>query len=456
MMRSIDIDVITLSTIVEGNVLQLNQPDVIIKQLLIDSRKLMAPIGAVFFAIDGVHHDGHAYINELYNRGVRIFIVEKPDINLADLSESTVIQVSSSILALQKCVAYKRSNFNIPVIGITGSNAKTIIKEWLSQVFQADYSIVKSPRSYNSQVGVPLSVWQMNERHELGIFEAGISQKNEMFFLQKVIQPTVGIFTNIGSAHAEGFENNQEKINEKLLLFSESEALIYCKDHTLIHNEISKRNVSPFTWSLYTEADIHYEILLKDSFQTSVSVIGKNISGEFIIPFTDEASIENALHVSTTLFYFGNSTQEVSRKITALHPIEMRLELKEAINGCYLIDDSYNNDFAGLMIALDFLKNSLQRAHKSIIISDVLESGLGNEDLYKQLASVLESIKPYNVFAIGKSIRELKNTYSGNCYFYDSTNDFLADVRNIKFDNEVILVKGARVFQFEKIVERLQ
>ena len=456
MMRSIDIDVTTLSTIVDGNVLQLNQPDVIIKQLLIDSRKLMAPIGAVFFAIDGVHHDGHVYIKELYNRGVRIFIVEKSDFDLTELSESTVILVSSAILALQKCAAYKRSIFNIPVIGITGSNAKTIVKEWLSQVFQADYSIVKSPRSYNSQVGVPLSVWQMNERHELGIFEAGISQENEMIFLQKVIRPTVGVFTNIGSAHDSGFENKQQKIREKLLLFIESQVLIYCKDHTIINDEITNQNLPVFTWSLHTDADIRYEILLKDSFQTSVSVTGKNISGEFTIPFTDDASIENALHVSTTLFYFGNSTQEVSRKITALHPIEMRLELKEAINGCYLIDDSYNNDFAGLMIALDFLKHSLQRAHKSIIISDVLESGLDNEDLYKQLASVLESIKPYNVIAVGESIKELKKYYSGKCSFYDTTNDFLANIRNIKFDNEVILVKGARVFQFEKIVERLQ
>src|SRR6478609_9636247 len=228
-MMTIDITVAQLATIVDGSSMQLNAPETIVKQLLIDSRKLMAPQGAVFFAIHGKHHDGHLHIHELYQRGVRIFVVEK-QIDSKAFPDATCIRVSSSITALQKCAAYRRAQVSIPVIGITGSNAKTIIKEWLSQVLSSDYAVVKSPRSYNSQVGVPLSVWAINERHQFGIFEAGISTTNEMQALEKIIKPTIGIFTTIGSAHDEGFANRAKKIQEKLILFKTAEVVIYCKD----------------------------------------------------------------------------------------------------------------------------------------------------------------------------------------------------------------------------------
>lgn len=454
-MKTIEISTSNLASIVGGDVLQSEHSDKIIKQLIIDSRKLMAPTGAVFFAIDGKHHDGHQHIEDLYKKGVRIFIVEK-SIPVHSFPEATVIRVQSSIAALQACASYRRNQFQIPIVAITGSNAKTIVKEWLSQVLSTEYSIVKSPRSYNSQIGVPLSVWAINERHTIGIFEAGISTVNEMQALQKIIQPTIGIFTNIGSAHDEGFQSRQEKIREKLKLFSACETLIYCSDHKDVHDEIRAAKLPTFNWSLNESAYAEYKIAKKDSVQTHIDVRVKELHGSFYLPFVDEASIENALHIATTLFYLGYSIQEVSRKLSALQPVEMRLELKEANNGCYIIDDSYNNDLAGLTIALDFLEHVKQSEIKTIILSDVLESGLDLATLYKEAASSLTAAKVHKVIAIGKEIQELKKWYSGAADYYDTTEDFLKSLKKHHFEKEIILIKGARVFQFEKIVSRLQ
>ncbi len=456
MMMKIEIDLDSLVKIVEGVCLQGTQPNTIVKQLLIDSRKLMAPQGAVFFAIQGKHHDGHTYIQELYSKGIRIFIVEHP-VSIQTFPNATFIQVTSAIDALQKCAAYKRSLFHIPVIGITGSNAKTIVKEWLSQVLAVDHSVIKSPRSYNSQVGVPLSVWEMNERHQYGIFEAGISTTNEMEALQKVTQPTMGIFTNIGSAHDEGFKNRIEKINEKLALFSTSKVVIYCADHIDIDTAILDKKIPYYTWSLKgTKARIAYTIISSNTFQTEVSIASTEFPGSFIIPFVDDASIENALHVATTLFYLGYSAQEVGRKIALLRAVEMRLALKEASNNCYVIDDSYNNDLAGLKIALDFLDHVKQSDKKTIIISDVLETGLSNDLLYSEVALYLNAAKLDSVISIGTTITDLSKWYTGNLVHFNSTSDFLAKIKTFTFQKEIILVKGARKFQFEKIVAQLQ
>jgi alanine racemase len=455
MITTIDISVEQLVAILDGSCIQLNAPQTIVKQLLIDSRKLMAPQGAVFFAIDGKHHNGHDHINELYLRGVRIFIVEK-QIDIKLFPEATCIHVSSSITALQKCAAYKRAQFKIPVIGITGSNAKTIIKEWLSQVLGSDYAVVKSPRSYNSQVGVPLSVWAMNERHQFGIFEAGISTTNEMQALQKTIQPTIGIFTTIGSAHDEGFQNRAEKIQEKLLLFKTAEVIIYCNDYKEIEKEINNRNLPVFDWSLKGSAAVEYKIRSTITFQTEVDVKTETAKAILTIPFVDDASLENALHIATTLLYLGYSIQEISRKLLQLKAVEMRLELKEATNGCYVIDDSYNNDLAGLSIALDFLDHVKQTDKKTLIFSDLLESGLPSDLLYKEVAQYLNAANLDKVIAIGSSISELGLWYEGEIHYYDTTENFISHIKNFTFQNEIILVKGARVFQFEKIVSLLQ
>lgn len=454
-MKIIEIKTSNIASIVGGEVLQSAGSDIQIKQLIIDSRKLMAPTGAVFFAIDGKHHDGHTHIADLYTKGVRIFIIEK-NISIHSFPGATIIQVQSSVAALQAFAAYRRNQFQIPVIAVTGSNAKTIVKEWLSQVLNTEYSIVKSPRSYNSQIGVPLSVWAINERHTIGIFEAGISTTNEMAALQKIILPTIGVFTNIGSAHDEGFQNRQEKIREKLKLFIACDTLIYCKDQEDIHAEVRSAGIPAFSWSLKEDAPARYTITSKDSSQTQLDIYVKELQGSFFLPFVDEASIENALHVATTLFYLGYSIQEVSRKISILHSVEMRLELKEANNGCYIIDDSYNNDLAGLTIALDFLEHVKQSENKTVILSDILESGLDAAVLYKEAANSLTAANVQKVIAIGSEIHELKNWYTGPVVYYNTTEDFLKSIKTTHFEKEIILIKGARVFQFEKIVSQLQ
>lgn len=455
MMTPIEIKTEQLPSIVDGDCIKLNEPETIVKQLVIDSRKLMAPQGAVFFAIDGKHHDGHEHIYELYQRGVRIFIIEK-QVDTNAFSEATFIHVSSSVTALQNCAAYKRAQFAIPLIGITGSNAKTIIKEWLSQVLSSDYAVVKSPRSYNSQVGVPLSVWAMNERHQLGIFEAGISTTYEMLALEKVIKPTIGIFTTIGSAHDEGFSDRTEKIQEKLVLFKTAEVVIYCNDYKEIEEQIHRAKLTTFDWSLKGDAAVQYKIKSANTFQTEVEVNTATATGTLTLPFVDDASCENALHIATTLLYLGYSIHEISRKLSQLRPVEMRLELKEATNGCYVIDDSYNNDLAGLSIALDFLDHVKQTEKKTIILSDVLESGLTSDLLYKEVATYLIAGKLDKVIVIGESIAALKKWYDKELFHFQTTDDFIQHLKDFSFEKEVILVKGARMFQFEKIVSLLQ
>jgi alanine racemase len=455
MKTNIDITTLQLIRVINGQCIQLHEPNTAIKQLLIDSRKLMAPQGAVFFAIKGKHHDGHNHINDLYQKGVRIFIVESL-LSIEYFPEATFISVQSSITALQNCAASRREKFSIPIIAITGSNAKTIVKEWLSQLLSMDYAVVKSPRSYNSQVGVPISVWAINERHQMGIFEAGISTIHEMEALEKVIQPTIGIFTTIGSAHDEGFKDRIEKIKEKLQLFKHSNIVIYCNDQLQIANELQNTKIPTFTWSLHKHADVKYTLEASKGYQKEFGVIHNETKGHITIPFVDDASIENTLHVATTLLYLGYSIAEVSRKIAQLKPIEMRLELKEAIHNSYVIDDSYNNDLAGLTIALDFLDHVTQSDKKTLILSDVLESGLQAEALYKGVADILNAIKLEKVIAIGPEIKELKKWYKKPIFHFENTESFLTDMSSFSVDKEVILVKGARTFHFEKIVSQLQ
>jgi alanine racemase len=455
MKTNIDITTLQLINIVNGQCIHLLEPNTIIKQLLIDSRKLMAPQGAVFFAIKGKHHDGHNHIKDLYLKGVRIFIVEFL-FAVESFPDATFISVPSSIAALQNCAADRRQKFSIPIIGITGSNAKTIVKEWLSQLLSIDYAVVKSPRSYNSQIGVPLSVWAINERHQIGIFEAGISTIHEMSALEKVIKPTIGIFTTIGSAHDEGFKDRSEKIKEKLELFKHSEILIYCNDHQQIAHELLDVEIPTFTWSLHKHADVQYTLEVSKGYQKEFAVLYNEAKGNITIPFVDDASIENGLHVATTLLYLGYSIAEVSRKIAQLKPIEMRLELKEAINNSYVIDDSYNNDLAGLTIALDFLDHVTQTDKKTLILSDVLESGLQADTLYKNVATILNAIKLDKVIAIGLDIKELKKWYNKPLFHFENTEIFLENLTSFLIDKEVILVKGARTFHFEKIVSQLQ
>ncbi|MBT1704207.1 bifunctional UDP-N-acetylmuramoyl-tripeptide:D-alanyl-D-alanine ligase/alanine racemase [Chryseosolibacter indicus] len=439
-----------LPALTNGSVLSMDQNQ-LITNLITDSRKGSNVEGSVFFAIKGPHHDGHLYIKDLYNQGIRQFVIECEIAGLSTLAGCNILLVESSIHAIQAIASAHRSNYNIPVVGITGSNGKTIIKEWLYQLLSPDYKIAKNPGSYNSQLGVPLSVWQLQPYHQLGLFEAGISEPAEMEKLAKIIQPTVGIFSNLGSAHDEGFESRKQKAEEKFKLFENSTIVIYCKDHLLIDEVAVRSNKKLLSWGFSNNADI---IIRKDGNYFLISY--QNEQERITIPFTDSASVENCLHCVALLIYLKFDLKEINNRIAMLRSIPMRLELKEGINQCQIIDDTYNNDLAGLQISTEFLANQHQKKTKRIILSDVLQSGLPDEDLVKKIAEVIARRKVDFFVGIGELLSKHKKYFPSSSTFFESTEAFLTDFDETKLQNEIILVKGARPFQFEKIVNKLQ
>ena len=436
-----------------------------VQHLLTDSRKVSHPVTSLFFAIRGDWNNGHHYVQALYAQGVRQFVIEHtsdiPGIKTENLlflgfPEANFIQVQSSLRALQQLAGYHRSLFNLPVVGITGSNGKTIVKEWLAQLLSPDERVVKSPRSYNSQIGVPLSVWQIARQHTFGIFEAGISRPGEMEHLQQIIRPTLGIFTNVGTAHDEGFENRLQKIAEKLKLFAEVERLFYCADDAALDEAVKAEAIPSFTWSRHQPADLQLTSVRVHRQQTHLICRYAEQELGVMIPFVDEASVENAVHCLAILLYRNLPLREIQERLEKLHPVAMRLEMKEAINGCYVIDDSYNNDLAGLTIALDLLASQPRSSKKTVILSDLPETGLPDDALYAEVAAALAARRVDRFIGIGEHISRHQLKFPGESGFYNSTGSFLSCLRPDDFHNEIILVKGARVFAFEKIVSALQ
>ena len=455
-----------LQEILNARVIKSVDRDQVIEFLLTDSRKIAYPTRSVFFAIKGERHDGHKFLEDVYKSGVRMFVVEAAmehlvkEVLAKKNFEADIILVENSIYALQALAAYRRKQFEIPVIGITGSNAKTIIKEWLSQLISPEYTVVKNPKSYNSQLGVPLSIWQMSELHTIGIFEAGISKPGEMEYLQKIIQPTIGLFTNIGSAHDEGFESKEQKIKEKLKLFEGSELVFYSKSHKEIDDVITKTNLKTVSWSYKEDSDYKVDVIniSRSSVTLVISKPGDKLwdTHTYLLPFNDFATIENLLHCITILIHFGFEQEVIRRKLAGIKPVSMRLEIKEGINGCYVIDDSYNNDLAGLTIALDFLMQQNQKTNKTLILSDLFETGLSMGSLYQLLADTIREKGVTKLIGIGPEMLAHKDLFRIPATFFGSTEEFIASEEFRKFLNEIILVKGARAFEFEAIVKLLQ
>ena len=436
--------------------------------LLTDSRQISFPEKSIFFAIKGERHDGHQFLSELYEKGVREFVIEEASLTDARKDEinswtdANIWTVFSSIRALQNIVAKHRDQFNIPVLGIVGSNGKTIVKEWLLQLMAPGQRVIASPKSYNSQIGVPLSVWNLKKEHTLAIFEAGISRAHEMEYLQPVIKPTVGIFTNIGSAHDDGFRSRKQKITEKLRLFTKVKKLIYCKDFTEVDEEIELilKPVNPsletVSWGSHPDADVKVSYdLLKD--KTCIHVSGCYGNNTFETGFRDDASLENLTHCILFMLDFGLSPSVIQERILTLRPVSMRLELKEGINNSYILDDTYNNDLQGLTIALNFLTQQEQRSHKTVILSDLLQSGQTPAELYGIIAQLLREKKIDRLIGVGSEMsRQMIQFDIPEKDFYPDTDHFLATFPFNSLSNSLVLVKGARTFSFEKIVHRLQ
>ncbi len=450
------------------------------KQLITDSRQVINPAQSVFFAIKGKNHDGHQYVPALAEQGVNYFVVEVAFAQTAtfenlNTAQRTFIVVENSLAALQLLAAWHRRQFILPVVGITGSNGKTIIKEWLGQLLARHYQVVKSPKSYNSQLGVPLSVWQINQQHDIGIFEAGISKPNEMQRLQAMICPYLGIFTNIGTAHDEGFANREQKILEKLKLFTESKLLIYCKDHTQIDDciatwQMQYPDVTLFSWGYSPLAAMQILEKKTQKDHTHFQLLFRNQPQDLRIPFIDATFIENSLHCFSLLLCLGFEWAAAAQLLQSLQPVRMRLEIKGGINDCLLIDDTYNNDWAGLQVALNFLQQHKQKLTNTVILSDMLESGKTADELYPQLAEWLATHQIDKLIGIGREISQYAACFTQReKLFFDTTEEFLQVLRTtfnekltpntpqiLQFRQENILVKGARSFGFEQIVKHLQ
>ena len=422
-----------------------------VDHISIDSRSLQNGQTTLFFALSGPNNDAHHYIDELIDVGVLNFVVTHvPD---EVRGQANFLIVENTLDALQQFAAYYRGLYHFPIIGITGSNGKTIVKEWLNFLLSPDYNIIRSPKSYNSQVGVPLSVISINEKHNLGIFEAGISTVNEMEKLEKIIKPTIGLLTNIGSAHDEGFSNIGEKMKQKLKLFSDVELLILHKSKTV--EAFLNPKIKTFSWSCkYENADVFIvKKIIVD--KTSLKVKYNNDDFEIKIPFLDDASVENAIQCMMVLLHFGYDPKVIENRMALLFPVEMRLKVKNGINNTTIIDDSYSSDFQSLKIALDFLESQKLYKKKTLILSDIFQSGLSNDELYSNVSQLIIANKINRIIGIGETISQFKNKFL-NCVTFATTNDFIAAFDTLSFGNETILIKGARHFRFEEIVALLE
>ncbi len=440
----------TISNLLQGRFVQFYSNGTI-TDLAYDSRRIFSAGSTLFFALITTHADGHSFIEDAHKKGVRNFVVSH---EVDALPEANMIQVEDTLQALQQLVIHHRRRFSVPVIGITGSNGKTIIKEWLYQLLQEDHKSARSPKSYNSQVGVPLSVWQLNEQHTLGIFEAGISQPGEMEQLEKIIQPTIGVLTNIGEAHDAGFSSHEEKLVEKLKLFIHSDIVI--GPYELL---VSRGLKNIFTWGSQSEADLQLLAVEKENTKKGQrSIVSAKLNHQPItitIPFADEASIQNAISCTCVLLQSGYQIDQINERLARLHAIDMRLHFMHGINNCNIINDSYSADLTSLHIALQFLQQQNTGQVRKVILSDFVESGKTDDELYEAIANVVKQHGIKKVIAIGEKISAFYPKYADvetELTTYLDTDSFIKNFRSSYFQNEIILIKGARKFEFERIV----
>ena len=431
--------------------------------VLTDSRSLCFPEETLFFALRSNRNDGHQYISELYRRGVRCFVVEEvPTQATNQFGDANFLVVSSTLQALQCLAQRHREAFNIPVVGITGSNGKTMVKEWLYQLLSPQMVITRSPRSYNSQIGVPLSVWLLNSHSQLGVFEAGISQKGEMQALHNIIRPTIAVLTNIGSAHEENFSSAEEKCREKLRLFKGAQVMVYNADDEMVTrllNETEHKG-ERLAWSVKNhDAAMRITKIDKQPTHTTIHYIYKG--GEpncFSLPFIDDASVCNSIICATVGLHLGLDASTLNLRMSKLEPVAMRLEVKEGLNGCTLINDSYNSDINSLNIALDFMNRRPDHngQKRTLVLSDILQSGLPDKELYQEMSNLAEQRGVQKFIGIGPKICANKACIAlPERYFFNSVADFIRSDVFKTLHNEVVLLKGARSFGFDQLTEQM-
>ena len=434
-----------------------------IAHLLTDSRRLIYPDTSLFFAITTGQNDGHLYVEELIQRGVFNFVVNT-NFDTRIFPDANFLKVDDVLAALQMVASRHRAQFTYPVIGITGSNGKTIVKEWLNQVLSNRYHIIRSPRSYNSQIGVPLSVWEMDEKHELAIFEAGISQKGEMDALANIIQPTIGILTSMGTAHQEGFENEKEKRNEKWKLFQKAQVIITPLSEVALDVKDALHpagSPSIITWTRTGEATlkIQSEKIIQGQTHLQANYLGTDL--QLVIPFTDLISINNTITCLLTLLYLQVPISEIQEGVHQLRHLDMRMQIKKGIQQCYILNDSYSNDIHSLKLALTYATQQAGALPITLILSDIDQL---NQDAfqYDQLLEELAVFPIKKLITIGTELAKALQQNKGlqkkgvQVISFDTTHQFIHQMDIYSFKEEFILIKGARVFELEKINELLQ
>lgn len=418
-----------------------------ISHLSIDSRTIENSQNTLFFALSGSQKNGHEYIQDAYEKGIRCFVVSHLENSFSSLNETCFLLVKNPLKALQTLAKYHRESFHLQTIGITGSNGKTIVKEWLSSCLNDEFSIIRSPKSYNSQIGVPLSVWNINSKHTLGIFEAGISQKGEMVHLESIIQPQLGILTHIGTAHQENFTSKEELLEEKLHLFSHCDTLIFPSSKKWVNKIIAKRfpDKNLLSWGFSERSYLRIIRLKKRKDYTKIEAIHNHFNIKFKIPFVDQASIDNVLTTITTLLYLGFSEGKINQKINKLQPLKMRLELLEGIHENLLISDVYNADLDSVKIALDVLAHQ-EYPSKSLILT------LFNS-FDQEIFTIIKKLNLKHLILIGNF--EKQDALAQTTLYYKSTEDFIQNTDLSIFKNEAILFKGSRRFGLEKVVQKM-
>jgi len=426
-----------------------------VEHLLTDSRRIIHPATALFFALKTARRDGHDYIIEAYNKAVRYFIVQQ-QVDVKALAGANVLLVSDTLKALQHLAAYHRQQFSVPVIGITGSNGKTIVKEWLCQLLSDHYNIIRSPKSYNSQVGVPLSVWQLQPQHTLAIFEAGISQHGEMDALQQIIQPTIGILTNISEVHADGFIDAQEKLVEKQKLFKSTKAVI-CSPEKLLSLSFQQEHI--FSWGEQKENTVVISNINKQLAGTTIHFINGSLNESISIPFTDDASVENAITCLTVCLYLQVPFAAIKEKFNQLRAVSLRLELKSGLHNSTIINDSYSADLSSLTIALNMLQQQGQHIKRSIILSDFQLTEEQEAETYTSIAALLHHHNINRLITVGEKTKQLLAPLLAEdieVQSFSSTAELAEQIPALGFQNETILIKGARVFELDRIAQLLE
>lgn len=436
-----------LAEIISADII--GNPTGLVEEVYFDSRNLFQPINGVFFAFDEFQQNGSKYISDAYEKGIRVFVTSKVEDTEMD---AVYLKVDSPLKALQEWGKYHRTQFRLKVIAITGSNGKTIVKEWLNQLLWENLSIVRSPKSYNSQIGVPLSVLRITAERNLGLFEAGISLPNEMQSLEEIIQPKIGVLTHIGSAHLENFSSKEELIKEKLKLFKNVESIVFNADDELVKDlilkEFSDRKL--FSFGNGNDNVIQLKSISNTDWGRIVNILFENQNLNFTIPFKDSASIENVLTTLTTIAALDLDVRKFLPKTSNLLPVEMRLEIKEAIRDSILINDTFNSDLHSVKVAMDVLAQQ-PFPHKSLVLTDILQSNLEPDKLYRKVADLVNNYPINDLILIGDTLPKYRDWFKADARTFRTTDAFFKTLSVQNVNNEAILLKGSRPFQLEKI-----